>query len=105
MQFKDHRHKKLLENMIEFTLILPIMPALEKSIVVCVIYQWEGRIWMKQFQEQNCEAMSWVAIGKVFFIRAAIAWIDVWRKENGLIHPNTIVLRLESNKFCYTPIT
>jgi hypothetical protein len=66
MQFRDHWCKKLLENTKEFTLLLPISPTLEKCLAVCVIFRWEGRIWMKQFQEHHCQVMERVVIGKYY---------------------------------------
>jgi hypothetical protein len=51
--------KKLLKNTKELALLHSITPALENCIVVCVIYRRKGRIWMKQFQDQNCTSAHW----------------------------------------------
>jgi hypothetical protein len=37
-----------------------------KCLIVCVIYLWEGQIWMKEFQECSCQVMVRVAIGKYY---------------------------------------
>jgi hypothetical protein len=66
MKFKEHWCRKLLENTSEFALLLPITPSFEKCVVVCVIFRWGGRIWMKQFQERNCLVMQRVEIGKYY---------------------------------------
>ena len=66
MRFKDHCCKKLLDNTMEFTLLLPITPGFDKCIVIGVIYRWEGRTWLKQFQQRNCQVMRRVVIGKYF---------------------------------------
>ena len=66
MTFKNHWCKRFLTNTKEFALLLPVTPTFDKCIVVCVVYRSGGKIFLKQFQKHNCQAMPPVSIGKFF---------------------------------------
>jgi hypothetical protein len=54
LEFKQHWAKPLLQNTEEIALLLPCSLAWEMSILVCFIYQHDGYVWVKQFQELDC---------------------------------------------------
>jgi hypothetical protein len=86
MQFKDHWCNKLLENTKELALLLalllPMTSTLKKCIVVGVIYQWEGRTWMKPFQEQNYKAMPRVPTRKKSLEEQLHEWMFFRKMKN-----------------------